>query len=97
MHLFMYDGTYNRTCEAIALQVEHLQIDEVAKLLGQCSCKKVAMSANIQCMYDGAYNRTCQLVPPEDKLFQIDQLPKFDGNSSCDLKDKLNLDAFVRM
>ena len=34
----MYDGTYNRTCEAIALQHELFQIDEVAELLGQLSC-----------------------------------------------------------
>ena len=33
-----YTGTYNRTCEAILLQLEHLQIDELAELLGQLSC-----------------------------------------------------------
>ena len=34
----MYAGTYNRTCEAIELQHELFQIDEVAELLGQLSC-----------------------------------------------------------
>ena len=43
----MYDGTYNRTCEAIVLQDEHLQIDEVAELLGQLSCNtQVNVSKN---------------------------------------------------
>ena len=35
----MYDGTYNRTSEAIELQLEHLQMHEVAELLGQFTCK----------------------------------------------------------
>ena len=81
----MRAGAYNRTCEAIAVQHEDLQIDQFAELLGQFSCKKkMKMSANIQRMYAGTYNRTCQFVPEEPKCLQIGQLPKFDGNSSYD-------------
>ena len=72
--------------ELIVVQVENGQIDEIAELLGQFTCKTSKMSANIQRMYAGTYNRTSQLVVHEDKHLQIDQLPKFDGNSSCDLR-----------
>ena len=45
----MYDGTYKLALELIISQVELSQIDEVAELLGQFTCKKkVKMSANAQ-------------------------------------------------
>ena len=43
----MYDGAYNRTCKAIELQHEDLQIDQFAELLGQFSCKKMEMLAKV--------------------------------------------------
>ena len=62
----MYDGTYNRTCEAIELQHELFQIDEVAELLGQLTCKQVKMLANTQYMSAGTYN--IQISPSRSML-----------------------------
>ena len=52
----MYAGTYKLALELIVVQVEIDQIDEVAELLGQVTCKTSKMSANIQRMYAGTYN-----------------------------------------
>ena len=42
------------------MQLEHLQIHEVAELLGQFSCEKSEMSAKHTALCAGTYNRTCQ-------------------------------------
>ena len=39
MHLFMYDGTYHRTCQLIHLQPELLQVDQLPKLDRNAVCE----------------------------------------------------------
>ena len=79
----MYAGTYNRTCEAIALQVERLQIDEVAELLGQLSCNtQVNASKNtIHVCWD--IQLTSELIVVQAEAGQLDEVAELLGQFTC--------------
>ena len=72
-------GTYNRTCEAIALQVEHLQIDEVAELLGQLSCNTQVNVSKHTIHVCWGIRLALKLVVARIKVRQIDKVAKLLG------------------
>ena len=77
----MYAGTYKLALELIVVQEEIHQIDEVAELLGQFSCKNVKMSADIQRMYAGTYNSPWNSLSPRPSWVKLTRLPSCLGSS----------------